>query len=47
MEIVATMELGKVDFFGQQATVYREIYTSGIWKFVVITNNNRIVLMSY
>ncbi|WP_176717293.1 hypothetical protein [Vulcanibacillus modesticaldus] len=47
MEIIKKEKLGEIDFFGQVATVFREIYANGEWKFVIVTEGKRIVMMTY
>ncbi len=47
MEILKKEKIGEIDFFGQSAIAFREIYTNGDWKFVVVTNSKRIVLITY
>ena len=41
------VNLGQVDFYGEIATALREIYDNGEWKFVIMVENRRIVMMSY
>ena len=48
MGILTREKIGEIDFFGQSAVAYREVYANGDWKFVVVTNNSkRIVLITY
>ncbi len=47
MEILKREKIGKIDFFGQSAIAFREIYTNGEWKFVIVANSKRIVLITY
>ncbi|MEQ2529106.1 hypothetical protein WMO40_20745 [Bacillaceae bacterium CLA-AA-H227] len=42
-----TIVLGEnVNYYGQLATIVREVYET-CWKFVVVINGNRHVLMHY
>lgn len=47
MELVKKERLGDLDFFGQFAIAFREVYANGDWKFVIVSNNNRFVLITY
>lgn len=47
MGYIRAIKLGEVEFNGEIATAFREIYETGEWKFVLILNNQRIVVMSY
>lgn len=47
MELIREEEIGEVDFFGKTAIALREIYTNNVWKFVLIVENRRIVMMLY
>lgn len=47
MQIIDKIKLGEVEFYGQIATVFREIYNNGDWKFVIVLNNERIVMLTY
>ncbi|MGD9678769.1 MAG: hypothetical protein AB7V16_10555 [Vulcanibacillus sp.] len=47
MGILVKEKIGEIDFFGQSAVAYREVYANGDWKFVVVTNSRRIVLITY
>lgn len=47
MGVINKVELGNVDFFGEMAIAFREVYNNGDWKFVLETDNERIVMMTY
>lgn len=47
MELIKKEKIGDLDFFGQFATAFREIYANGDWKFVIITNDKRLVIITY
>lgn len=47
MAHIKVVRLGEIDFYGQKATAFREMYADGIWKLVLLLNNERIVIMSY
>jgi|GEM_PF-6409563 len=47
MGILRKDQLGNVDFFGEAAIAFREIHITGEWKFVLVVNNQRIVLITY
>lgn len=43
------VKLGEVDYFGQEAIAYREMYPNNVWKFVIVIKEtqDRFVLMTY
>ncbi len=47
MNNIETIQLGEIDFYGEMATAFREIHEDGEWKFVIMVDNERIVLLSY
>lgn len=47
MNYIIKIKLGEVEFNGEIATAFREVYDNGEWKFVLMLNNQRIVVMSY
>ncbi len=47
MEIIDRKKLEEIEFCGKNATVFREVYNNDIWKFVLVIEDRRIVMISY
>lgn len=47
--MIERIKLGEVDYFGEEAEAYREIYPHNVWRFVIIIKKTKEkkILASY
>lgn len=47
MKLTNKVNLGEINFHGEVGTLFREIYSNGDWKLVIMLNDKRIVMITY